>query len=252
MAFSWRSRKQFFYFAAGLAIVVISISLAVWFSRPAPSCFDNKQNQDEEGVDCGGSCEIVCAQSAKPLVVLWTRAFKTSEGIYDLTALISNPNTLLGSSLLSYRFKLYDTNNILIGLKQGETFVNPRQDFVVFEPNVNTGKRIPKRAVIEFDELVWRRLEKETPLLKAVQRDFVNFPFPRLSSQVQNSSIFDIRDVYLTAVLFDEKDNALASSQTKIDLIKAEASHPAVFTWSRPLETPPSSNQIFIRTRLVP
>lgn len=250
--FNWRFRKQFFYFTIVLGVVAILVFLIIWFNRTAPTCWDGEQNQNEEGVDCGGVCEIVCSASAQDLVVFWTRPLKISEGVYDVAALLNNPNTLLGSSVLKYRFKFYDANNVLINLEEGTTFINPRERFVIFGSNIKTGAKIPQRATIEFGEIIWRRVEEETPFIEAVKRDFDNFPFPRLVTEIKNNSIFDVRNVFLTAVLFDENGNSMAASRTSIDFMKAESTGRAVFTWPESFSQFPASSEIYIRIRLVP
>jgi len=43
-------------------------------AHPMPSCYDGLQNGDEKGIDCGGSCEIICIESAQtlnPFVKSW-------------------------------------------------------------------------------------------------------------------------------------------------------------------------------------
>jgi hypothetical protein len=235
-----------------VAIGVILASLIIWVSRPAPTCFDDKKNQGEEGVDCGGPCEIACLETAQLPVVLWVRIFKAPGNFFDTASLVDNPNVLFGSSELTYRFRIYDANNILVSIREGKTFVNPGERFIIFESGIDAGERIPQRATVEFDKIIWRRVEKEKPILKVVRKDFVNLPFPRLFVEVENTSILDVKDVYLSAVLFDEEGNAVASSQTKIDFLKAERSQGAVFTWPRSFEKPPASSEVFIRARLVP
>ena len=54
---SYKSRKQFFY---GIIYLVIFglIGAGIYFALTSKeaTCFDGIQNQNEEGVDCGGSC----------------------------------------------------------------------------------------------------------------------------------------------------------------------------------------------------
>ena len=252
MSAVWRFKKQSFYFVLAAAVVALAVYLIYLGVKPVPSCFDAKKNQNEEGVDCGGICQRACSFNVEPLNILWTRPFEVRPGSYDVAAFVSNPNTLLGVSSLVYRFKIYDADNILVAIKEGQTFVNPGENFVVFESNVAVGQRRPQRATIEFESAVWNRVEKSVPFLKADKKEFANAPFPRLSAEIQNKSIFDVGDIYAASVLFDENGNALGVSQIKIDGLKAEGAKTISFTWPVPFEKEPASSQIFLRTRLAP
>lgn len=252
MSAVWRFKKQFLFFVLAAGVIGLAVYLVYLGAKSAGSCFDAKKNQNEEGIDCGGPCELACFFSVKPLNILWTRPFEVKSGSYDVAAFVQNPNTLLAASSLVYKFKIYDANNILIAVKESQTFVNSGENFVIFEPNVVVGQRVPQRAVIEFENAVWKRVEKAAPFLKADKKEFVNVPFPRLSAEIQNKSIFDVSDIYAAAVLFDENGNAKAVSQIKIDNIKAESAKTVSFTWPAAFENPPASTEIFLRTRIAP
>ena len=62
-----------------------------YYYQPA-TCRDGKQNQEEDGVDCGGPCSLICdAQSATP-IVSWVRFFKIQDGFYNVASFVENPN----------------------------------------------------------------------------------------------------------------------------------------------------------------
>jgi hypothetical protein len=246
----WRTRRQLLYFGIFAAIVIVVIGGLVWYLYPRPTCFDGKQNGGEEGIDCGGPCKR-CVGEVQDLKVLWARFFKSKEGFYDVAALIENPNAFAGIPALSYQFKIYDAKNILLAIKEGSVFVNPAEEFVIFETDMKIIGRTPSRAFIEFaEEKNWKRVEKEKTTFSIARRDFINFPFPRLSVEIRNKSLDNLKNVFVTAVLFDEEGGALGVSSTKIDLIPAEASSFAYFTWSAPFEKTPEIIEIFTRINL--
>ncbi|MEK9179526.1 MAG: hypothetical protein AAB893_03605, partial [Patescibacteria group bacterium] len=157
---SWSVKRQATYLAIVLAFfgVIFVLVYLVFLRRPA-SCTDGLQNQTELGVDCGGVCEKVCAVEVSPLIKEWARLFKIGEGKYDVAALIQNPNFNLGLKRLDYTFKIYDRDNLFITEKSGSVFVNARDKFVIFETNLDTGKRIPINAIVEFKpDLLWSRV----------------------------------------------------------------------------------------------
>src|SRR5262245_15346669 len=61
---SWASGRRFSIIALIVGVIALVVAAVTFFSmQKAPSCVDNLQNQDEEGVDCGGSCSYLCATS---------------------------------------------------------------------------------------------------------------------------------------------------------------------------------------------
>ena len=124
LLFSWRTRRQFFYFAIFALAILAIIGGIVWYFWPEPTCSDKKQNQGEQGIDCGGPC-TPCLGEIKDISQKWVRFFKNREGFYDIAALIENSNLFAGIPNFKYTFKLYDSNNVLITIKEGSTFINP-------------------------------------------------------------------------------------------------------------------------------
>ena len=49
-------------------------------------------NQNEQGIDCGGVCQLVCSANIKPLIPLWTRPVKISGDVYSVVSYIENQN----------------------------------------------------------------------------------------------------------------------------------------------------------------
>lgn len=246
----WRARRQLLYFGIFSVVVLALVAGLVWHFWPKPTCFDAKQNQGEEDIDCGEPC-APCVGEVRDLSVLWVRPFKSKEGFYDAAALIKNPNSFAGLSDIKYQFKLYDANNILIAIREGSTFINPNEEYIIFESNINAGPRVAQRAIIEFEETKnWKRIEKEEPIFSVAKKDFTNLPFPRLQADIKNQTLVDLRDVSATAVLFDEQGNTGGASYTKIDSIPAESVQTAYFTWPAPFDKEPASIKIFLRIDL--
>ena len=70
MAISWTLKKQLKIFS-GFAVLVLLIVLGgIYYFEPSPSCFDKIQNQNEEGIDCGGVCKQ-CLEYPLKQSVLW-------------------------------------------------------------------------------------------------------------------------------------------------------------------------------------
>src|SRR3989338_4310772 len=105
---SWRVRRQLIIlliFATPLAVVTF------WaFSKflPEASCTDNRKNQEELGVDCGGPCGPCELKDPKPVALYWTRVVPVRENSYDIAVEIENVNEVLSSADVEYEFTLRD------------------------------------------------------------------------------------------------------------------------------------------------
>jgi len=248
---SWRARKKLIIFFVVFVIAVGSIALFIYFRLPEPTCFDDRKNQGEEAVDCGGPCDP-CVINSRQILTHWTRAFETSEGVYEVAALLENPNLYYGIPSLKYTFRLYDSNNILVALKEEQTFLNPRDRFVVFVSEINTGKKKVVRAIVDVEPLSdWVYLKQEKTPLVVSEKNFSNTPFPTLSVKMINQSLFPARNIGASGVLYDKNGNALGVSSTKIDYIAEESEKTFVFTWAQPFEVGVASSEVLVRINLL-
>ncbi|MEK7647138.1 MAG: hypothetical protein AAB378_02025 [Patescibacteria group bacterium] len=247
---SWRTKKQITYSIVFAVLIGLFLWLAISWLTPAPTCFDSKQNQKEESVDCGGPCDKKCTGIVKNFNILWTRAIEAFPGSYDAAALVENPNFFVGARKISYKFKLYDERSVTVAIREGETFVNPGERFVIFEPAIPTGERRAARAVLEWSDFAtvdWLKIEKEKPSLLITRKNFVNEPTPYLEARARNDSAFNLSNVYISAVLYDTDGNAAAVSQTIFDSLAALSERQAFFTWQTPFALPPVGIEIFLR-----
>lgn len=247
---NWRAKKQFFYLAIFAALALAVLGAAIFWFSAEPTCFDGRKNQEEEGIDCGGSCEKKCVDETKNLVILWSRAIKTSDGIYDAAALVENPNIFAGIQSLSYKFKLYDRRNVLVGVKEGKTFANPAERFIIFEPGIATKERIPARAVLEAaakEEIDWTRIEKTPPNFLVEKKTFFKDPFPLLEVKMRNRSLTSFPEVYANVVIYDKDNNVQAVSQSVLDTVETDALRFVFFTWQKPFEKEAEVIEIFLR-----
>ena len=66
---SWGSRRRNRILIIALLVVLILVGIKVLDVLTVPAtCFDDRQNGKEVGVDCGGECTSICAhQAIKPL-----------------------------------------------------------------------------------------------------------------------------------------------------------------------------------------
>ncbi|MDO8590834.1 MAG: hypothetical protein Q7R65_02550 [bacterium] len=231
---SWSIRRQFFYVSAAITVLLFAIVLPTLFvTYKAPSCSDGSKNQGELGVDCGGPCSVLCKASALDLIVHWQRVFRVKDGVYNALAYVENPNLGSGADSISYLFKLYDKDNLLIYERRGQTFVPANKIFGVFESNISTGISIPARAFFEFSQApVWRK-ESNLEETLAVTNPLLSSEagLPRLTASLENRGVDPAYNIEVVSVVYDATGNAIASSRTIVDSVGKDTSVPIVFTW---------------------
>lgn len=238
---TWGLRRQFAVFSVFAAVILLIVFGAIYYFRPEPTCFDNRQNQDEEGVDCGGAVArcTPCSGKIRDLTTLWTRFFIIRDGVADIAALLENSNQFLGTKKFVYAVKLYDENNVLISIRENSTFVLPGEKFLVFEPNIVTQNRVPKRVILEPRMVSWEPAESAPLRIDVVRKDLflTDIIAPRLEVGVKNQSGDEIyKNVEVSAILLGKEDEILGASRTVLDRLDIFEEKHLTFTWPRPIE----------------
>lgn len=234
---SWAGRRRFSY-AAGIVVfllLVVGVPLFLQFYE-RPNCFDGSQSGDELGIDCGGSCQLLCEFQADDPTILWSRAFETAPGSYNAVAYVENPNTGAAIDTIAYTFRLFDANNILVAERSGSTFLLPGRVTPIFEADIRTGNRIPVRTFFEFKEPpVWYAANDSPSRLSVVDRALSNLETnPRLDATLVNDSVETFSDVEVVAVVFGTDGNAVATSKTFFERVEKRMARDLVFTWPAP------------------
>ncbi len=193
-----------------------------WFYQPA-GCFDNKQNQGETGVDCGGPCALSCERlTIKPVEALWSRAVPLKENAYDLVAQVNNPNPNFGLGQVKYNFKVYDSGNQLLAQKSGVDYILPGQKKYLIEANVALAKT-PAKVEIIIDAAAkadWQELKDnfESPDIYVHDKQFKYLEgqtgVAQASGIIKNNSQFDFDKISVAVVLFDENKDIVGVNKT--------------------------------------
>jgi hypothetical protein len=249
---SWAARRQAQYLGGVLVVVAVVILVLVYplLTKP-PTCSDGKQNGGELGVDCGGLCAVQCMSQVSEPVVLWSRAFPVTGSIYNLTAFIENQNKASASRSASYIFRVYDTNNKLIGSRQGSTFIPANQALAIFEPRFDVGTSQIRSVSFEFNQpIVW---VKKAPTLQTLPVRIVNTVFhddlgsPRLTANINNDSTLDLPSFDIVAILYDSSRNVINVSKTHKDSLASNSSALLLFTWPQALTSTPVTEDILVQ-----
>jgi hypothetical protein len=254
---SWGARKQLSYLSIVLGALAVIIGVPLFFALDVePTCFDGKQNAEETGVDCGGTCVLQCQGDVTLPVIHWARAFEVSDGVYDLAAMIENTNATIGSTEILYQFKMYDDENLLIQDRLGKSFALPGNKWVIFESKVLTGERDPKRVFIDFvEESEWIKVslpEEEIPDISVTgQRMEERNGKPRLSVSIANRTPSALHDIEVVAVVSDGDGNVLGVSRTYVETLEKYGEQGLVFTWRDMFDAPVAKIDIIPRVNYI-
>ena len=235
---TWASKRKLIIIGV-ISVVVALCAGAIWyfFFHTPPSCIDGKQNQQEEGIDCGGSCTYLCTASQAAPSVRFVRAFSPLPGRTDVIAYVDNPNTNAEAYQAPYTIELYNDQNVLVAKTQGVVDLPALSTAPVFVPQLFSGSEVVSHAFLTFASsgIHWI---KAAPLAKTLEtQNIVYSPgeTPRVTATVYNKTAEPRLRAYFVATLFGVDGKALASSATIVDVIPAQGTNSLVFTWPTPI-----------------
>jgi hypothetical protein len=236
---TWAGRRKALYASIVVTFVLCITAVPVYYTffTDRPTCSDNKQNQNELGVDCGGGCARLCATQVRSPVVLWSRSFKVTDGIYNTVAYIENSNFDAGVDSINYTFELYDDRNVTVARRTGHTFISTNGITPIFEGTIQTGNRVPVRTHFSFTSDPWWRKASNEPgyTVSGQHLTIKDDGTPRVDAIISNDTVVELKNIQVIATIFDIEGNAMASSQTVLAHLPARESAPLVFTWPTPL-----------------
>lgn len=223
------------YYGVGAVLLAVLV-WGVWatFFNTKPTCNDGVQNGAELGVDCGGSCALICTVTSKEPTVLWARPFKSGGNTYTVAAYVKNDNIGAGAKNVAYSFQLFDAENSLVLEREGTVNLPPVQTIPIIETNINVGTRSVSRVQFAFTKVppaVWSKVPQGSiPTLRTAQQN-LSSDASRLNANVLNSGLSDVKNVTAVAVLFDAQGVARAASKSLVTLVPARGFASLVFTW---------------------
>lgn len=234
---TWSLRRQIFYISLLFLFVFVFGFLIIYPTfKKAPSCNDFKQNGDEAGVDCGGSCILACTFEASPVSVLWARSFMVVPGRYNAVAYLENHNKNLAVDRIRYLFRFADKDNIYLGKREGVISIPPGRTFAVFERGIELGSSEPVYTSFSFTDVpYWLNVKGEVVnQIQLIPKNIVlenEDKSPHLYLDLKNESLFSIPDMNVMVILYDEHGNAINVSNTYIEEFKKEEEKRLDYTW---------------------
>ena len=220
-----RSTKQFLF--GTIYVVLIFLILYAFygvFIRSSPTCFDNKQNGSETGVDCGGSSCVAC--EIKNLANIRISSVTPIPGAdADLTTLLvefQNPNQNYGATVFEYTLNLY-------GKTGTSTIYSSPQTAFIYPGEIK--QRLMLNIPVAFSSVV----RGEGVLTSITWESRTLFSAPKLETReikvdlqpergrvvitgvLRNDNTFSIRRANVSAVFSDSTGKPILASQTVVD-----------------------------------
>lgn len=228
-----RSAKKNLY---GALYVLLFIALAWGVFRaavPAPSCSDGILNQNEENIDCGGTCVSCETVRPEPLRAGGVQVFGTAQERTVLLGRITNPNSAYAADGVSYAFAVKGRNGRVNETTPRKTVrVHASERLFLFESAIATPFSDVESAEIVFYDTVWRPAAEVPPAALSVSGVALSGDAGTVEvrGKVKNEGPFAARDVRIIAVLFDRSGNTLFASQTAMDTVAggSEQEFPAI------------------------
>lgn len=153
-----RLRKQIIIGLIFLSII-LAISGGIYLAvKPNPTCFDNKKNGNETGVDCGGSC-ISCDLKYNPPLTIKTEPIilLTANNKANIYFQLMNTDNEWGAEKFSYHLILTGPNNETQQLDYTD-FILPHEmkTFVISQIDINFKPQSVELS-IDKDSIIWQK-----------------------------------------------------------------------------------------------
>ncbi|MBN2197776.1 peptidoglycan-binding protein [Candidatus Wolfebacteria bacterium] len=203
--------------------VIIFIIYSFWF-KASPTCFDNRQNQGETGIDCGGPCLPCEIKTLVPLEASRTKYF-SADGQTIILAEITNVNLNWAADSFNYSFDIYGENNLKLKKITNKSFIYSGEIKYIFEPTEIEFEKI-KNIIVSFSDINWKESN--------------NFPKPNIQTRgiktepandngtgaivsgfINNNNPFGISKVRIIGILLNQNNIQLSASKTEIENIPA-------------------------------
>jgi hypothetical protein len=243
----WRTKRLLIYLVGFLISLSLLIFSLFWYFYPTASCIDGKQNQNEQGVDCGGVCPKACISTTLAPKVLWIRVLPAGSGKYDVAVAIENQNSDRGVKNIGYKIRIYDKQGVILNTREGSTYLNPLEKAVVVESGFDAGKQVAVSADFNIvSQSAWLQAVPIPPAVyieRIIEENDFSAPSttPKLRVKVTNRSLLPLKNINIGTFLLNENQTIYAGSETLIERLDKGETKTIFFTWPEPLVQEPAS-----------
>jgi len=235
-----RSRKKMIIAGIPIGIVVLIIALIVIFNLPNANCFDERQNGNETGVDCGGSCIPCGVKYAKDLEIIGTPTIlEVTNDISEIVAKVRNPNSEYGV-MFDYQIKLSDSFGQVKNTINAQSFIYPSNTKYLIIPKVLVKKSEIAKVELVFNQnsFQWfatNKTPKDLFSIYDVQTQFLedakNPGYLKTTGKINNKMSFDFSSVNLTILVYSKIGELLNAVETNLDSLSSNSTQQFEYIW---------------------
>ena len=246
---SWANRRRLIIYVIIATVLIIPLSgllFAVFYH--VPSCSDKRQNQEEEGIDCGGTCAYLCTEMQFAPTVLFAKPLPGLSGRTDVVALIENKNSAAAAKDVPYVLSLYDADGATAGKATGTIDLPPGASVPVYITGATSGSQVVSTAFLTIDasQIRWysaRDVRRLPEVSNTTLRGTIDAP--RIETTLTNSTEKVVTDITVIAIVFNVDGNVIAASRTFVSGIRPGGQATATFTWNTAFPGTPTAMHIF-------
>lgn len=235
----FRSTKQSFIVFISLSIAVL-VGLFVYYSfiKSPETCFDGKQNQNEQAIDCGGVCQLACKEivTGEDLQFQETAFVWSSENRYDILGKIYNPNSEIGATSFTYTASLLDAAGNVLAAHSGTGYILPQENKYILALNLETSAT-PASVSIHVSDVEWARFSgyQEKPAVSIYQKRYSEISsgtgFSEAFGLLSNESPYDFRALIVQVILRDSMGKPLALNSTEMNTVRSHENRDFRLVW---------------------
>ena len=221
------------------------------FVREAPSCFDSRQNQGEEGVDCGGPCAKSCLPTLQPITLLGKpKILYAGADRSTLLVRLQNPNDYFAAREFRYDIDLFDTagNRVEAFFGSGRSRLYAKELKYLIFPNLPFTPARVERAEVTFKEPLWVPIEEfRRPRLSVSSYTTIE-ENERLvvDGVIVNDENFALSNIVVIAVFEGRFGEISGASRTEFESIGPNQALPFIISHPLIIGTSAASTQLFV------
>lgn len=236
---TWRGKRQLI----ALSVVALPfLIVAIWtifLLSPEATCTDNRKNQGEVQIDCGGPCGPCELKHPKSLTLYWARVVKAKADSYDVAAEIENTNEVLSSGKINYEVLLM-SGDVPVAIRRGSTYIFAQEKTHIIESNIETS-RTPDGVDIKILTPEWVYRTDIKPNLVVDRREYkIEESEGKKQSVVEaiisNRTPLGFREVEVRVILLSKENNLVGVKKTVIDNLAPGQKQSVRLPWPEELE----------------
>ena len=247
-----RRIKQLIYGGGYLAVIFLILFsvYSIWL-KSAPTCSDNRKNQKETGVDCGGSCNNCEIKTLSPIAVDWVKYFSADSKIV-IAAEIKNSNSNYGAKKFSYAFDIYDKKGEKIKTLIRSSFIYPEEikylvEFLEINPKEIGNVQI---SFADFNDFNWA--PKEDFSKPEIESREITVKINSIDNKIEikgianNKSAFSLSKIKIIAFLKTADNMFISVSQTELENLAAFDKRPFAISFPKGIGLTSATSSVFL------